>query len=107
VATSARLVSDLGRIAREAEAKAALIVDKTAHDIEAGAKAVAPVDTGHLRASIKAESHGPLEAEVRVGAEYGIYVEQGTRHMAPQPYLHPAAEAAREGFEQATRQVFE
>lgn len=33
-----------------------------------------------------------LQAEVRVGAEYAIYLELGTVHMAARPFLLPAAE---------------
>ncbi len=49
-----------------------------------------PVDTGRLRQSLAAEvSDGTL----RVGStdvEYSTYVELGTRHQRPQPYLRPA-----------------
>lgn len=83
------------------------VVQKVAHDIEGGAKQRAPVDTGHLRNSIQAQRTGDAEAEVTVGAEYAGYVEYGTRHMAAQPYLTPAAEEQREPFEQAMRQLVE
>jgi HK97 gp10 family phage protein len=57
--------------------------------IEADAKAAAPVLTGHLRDSIEHEVDGDT---LRVGSnvEYAVYQEEGTRHMAPQPYLRPA-----------------
>ena len=50
---------------------------------------------------------GPTHWQVRAGAEYGIYVEMGTRHMAAQPYLTPAAEFVRAGFLRAMRTVVE
>lgn len=43
---------------------------------------LAPVDTGQLRNSIKTKSQVTqegAEAQVFVGAEYGVYVEFGTR----------------------------
>lgn len=56
------------------------------------------IDTGRLRASIIALPirHGKLPA-VRVGSgvEYAFYVHEGTRHMAPNPYLRDALPAAR------------
>ena len=99
------------------------VVVKTAMDIQAGAASSAPVDTGFLRNSIYTvtpdgssygQSGGPTHkdsyllpevgpaeettAYVAVGANYGIYVEMGTRHMAAEPYFYPAVEAARQPF---------
>lgn len=100
----------------------AQLVVKAAFDVEAMAKDLAPVATGHLKSSIyvvpgKGEStygqgvegDGELlpevekpksdqEAAVAVGAAYGIYVEMGTRFAGSQPYLMPAAEAMRGPF---------
>jgi hypothetical protein len=41
-----------------------------------------------------------------VGAEYGIFQELGTRFMSAQPFLAPAAEAARPDFERAVKAAF-
>jgi HK97 gp10 family phage protein len=101
------LSNDLGKIAAGMEAKAGRIVRKAALDIQGNAQVRAPVDTGNLRASIIAREVGPTHWQVRVGAEYGIYVEMGTRHMAAQPYLTPAAEFVRAGFLRAMRTVVE
>lgn len=102
------LSNDLGKIADGMEDKASQFVRKAALDIQAGAQVRAPVDTGALRASIQAvQASGPLHWQVRVGVEYGIYVEMGTRHMAAQPYLGPAAEAVRSDFLRAMRTVVE
>ncbi|MBO0826211.1 MAG: HK97 gp10 family phage protein [Streptosporangiales bacterium] len=64
---------------------------KTAHDIEADAKALCPVDTGYLRSSITADI-GDMDAEIGPTANYGAYVEFGTSRMGPQPYMMPAAD---------------
>lgn len=78
------------------------VVQKTALDIQAGAQQRAPVDTGFLKNSIHTEpGESDLEAQIVVGADYGIYQEFGTRFMPPHPYLIPAVEAARPGFEAA------
>lgn len=67
------------------------------------AQAACPVDTGKLKASIHQEMradgmavqiHADAKAEGADGREedytYAGYVELGTRHMAPQPYLRAA-----------------
>lgn len=65
----------------------------TADAIRDSAKANAPVVTGYLKDSIESNSLAiGYEAEVTVGAEYGIYVEFGTRFMAAEPFLGPAFE---------------
>ncbi len=44
-------------------------------------------------------------AYVAVGAEYGIYLEFGTRYMPAKPYFYPAVEHARAGFESALSRI--
>lgn len=53
------------------------------------AKAMCPVDTGTLQASISAASSAS-SASVGAGAGYAAYVEFGTCKMAAQPFLVPA-----------------
>lgn len=67
------------------------------------ARAACPVDTGALKASVYTRMRDD-GAAVRIGADakarsgdgavldytYALYVEMGTRHMAPQPFLRPA-----------------
>jgi HK97 gp10 family phage protein len=47
-----------------------------------------------LKWSIKPMSLGKLKWKVIVGADYGFYVEYGTRYMAAQPFFRPAAGSA-------------
>jgi HK97 gp10 family phage protein len=67
------------------------------------ARAACPVDTGKLKGSIHVvmredgmavQIHADAKAEDRNGGDldytYAGYVEEGTRHMAPQPYLRPS-----------------
>lgn len=95
----------LGSIALGMEGKAAEIIQKTAFDLQSRAQLYAPVDTGNLRASIQAKEVTKLHWQVIVGAEYGAYVEFGTRFMAAQPYLIPAADQVRDSFIQAMKRV--
>lgn len=92
---------NIGRVAAAAAAAAGLAVAKAAHDIEARAKNAAPVDTGFLKSSIRADQEGPFTWRVDVQAEYGGYVEFGTSRMAARPYFTPAVEFVRPSFIQA------
>lgn len=115
----------LPQISEQLARAASQIVRKAAFDIQARAASTAPVDTGLLRSSIYVEtsdssSYGrgvtgdkgdmlpevspPQDdqtAIVAVGANYGLYVEMGTRHSPAQPYLVPAVMAIKESFERA------
>jgi hypothetical protein len=71
----------------------ALVLRKSAHDVEATGKTFCPVDTGNLRNSIGSDfTGGPLSMEAAIGptADYGSYVEYGTSRMAPHAYMGPA-----------------
>jgi len=92
------LYNHFPKIAANMHDKVPKIVAKATLDIEAGAKVRAPVDTGFLRASITSRKVTDEHWRVIVGADYGIYVEMGTRYMAAQPYLGPAVDAVRSGF---------
>lgn len=96
------------QIAARLEDMADRVTAKTAGDIEARAKAnvrssgrrhVHPpadghawmIDTGALLNSIAARRLAPGLWAVEVGQEYGAYFEFGTRYMAADPFLFPAA----------------
>ncbi len=104
------LAADLGTVPKVSGQLAKLAVKKTAKDIEATAKTLAPVDTGNLRSSIKTSdlrgvTQGSPGAEVRASANYAIYQELGTSRMAPQPFMSPAADKHGPAFEQAMAQL--
>lgn len=103
-----------GRLAQLLPEKVGVVVRKTALDIEADAKAHAPIDSGNLQNSIGSNVSG-TEGEVFVGADYGPYVEFGhaqqpgryvpaigkrlVRDFVPgKPFFFPAVERARPGF---------
>lgn len=105
-----RLVVDLNRVGGQVGAEASMIVRKTALDIEATAKAFAPVDTGALRNSIGHDitgdgRFGAVEAEIGPTVEYGPYVEFGTSRMAPSAYMGPALDRHSPGFVAALEQL--
>lgn len=94
----------LRELATKAPRVAADVIRATVADIEADARQRVPVDTGALRDSIKGRVINQQSGEVTAGGgdvDYAGYVEYGTVKMAAQPYMHPAADAARPRFEAA------
>jgi hypothetical protein len=105
------------------------VLKASAHNVQGGAQARAPVDTGFLKNSIyvvpgkynrpvplrkgqRAFRKLPLPTRpllyyVAVGAMYGWFLEYGTTKMEARPYLIPAVEAERRGFNQAINAIKE
>lgn len=102
----ARLAADLTKAAGTAQRKAGVAIRKSAFDVQRIAQQRAPVDTGALRSSIGVDlSFGSLQAVIGPTVDYAPYVEHGTRHQAPQPYMQPAADAVIPGLTQALEQL--
>ena len=106
-ALGSRLESAAGRVGSAASAA----LRKTASDIEADAKTLAPVASietsgyvgGNLRNSISTTitgdgRFGAMSAEIGPSADYGIYQEYGTSVMAAQPYMGPAFDRRAPGY---------
>lgn len=85
------------------------IVEKTALDMEGGMKtrivAQGAVDTGFLLNSVQARKVGPGHWRVTVGADYGIYVDQGTRFMPARPFFYPTVAEVGAEFIAAMRRI--
>lgn len=83
---------ELDRIARGLNTNTRKVIEGLAFEVEAGAKQLAPVDTGAMRASIftEIEQEGPVVARVGPSVEYAPYVELGTWKMGARPFLVPA-----------------
>lgn len=97
--------NDFPKIKAGMEQRSGQIVRKAALDIAAGAMRRAAVDTGFLRSSIQARKLGRSHWEVVVGAEYGVYLEYGTRFMGAQPFFFPALAEVRPQFVEAMRRI--
>ena len=106
----AALAVEIGSATGTLGAKAAVALRKTAYDIEADAKALAPVDTGTLMNSISTSvtgdgRFGSMVAEIGPTVDYAGFVEHGTSRMAPQPYMRPAFDRRAPGLEKAFEQL--
>ena len=81
------------------------VVTKTAYQIEATSKSLAPVSTGNLRRSIttniKDDGEESIVAEVGTNVEYAIHVEYGTSKQSAQPFLNSAYLQHKDKFEKA------
>lgn len=82
-----------------------LTVRRTAFFLEGRMKQLAPVDTGFLRNSITTQQLAEATWSVTVGAEYGFWVNYGTRKMRAQPFFEPAIEAARAFYEDQINRI--
>lgn len=80
----------LPAVIRAVDPSAAKMVEKITEDIAAGAGATAPIATGALAASYKADTEG-LKGQAGSNIEYAPYVEYGTINSSAQPHLVPAA----------------
>lgn len=85
----------LAGISGHIEAAMAGILKRSAEYTADLARGLAPVDSGRLRDGIRVEAYGGTGAAVISAAAHSAMVEYGTSRMPPQPYLLPAAEAAR------------
>lgn len=65
------------------------LLKRLGEEVAADAKAACPVRTGKLRESIDSRVDGE-SAVVFSDVPYAAYVEEGTRHMAAEPYFRPA-----------------
>jgi HK97 gp10 family phage protein len=63
--------------------------EASARDTERGAKRLAPIDTGKLWQSIKAERQNSYWWTITAFIHYARWVEFGTSRMMAQPFLFP------------------
>jgi HK97 gp10 family phage protein len=62
-----------------------------------------PVDTGHLKSTIKVDKTSELMGSIDASAEYAGFVERGTSRMRAQPYMAPAFEQIKRDAPEAIR----
>lgn len=94
------------RLEREREIKGNLQkgMKKAVEIVKNQAKADVPVRTGKLQKSItgKVQSKGNnIIGRVEVGEFYAHFIEFGTQHSSPQPFLFPAVEKKRNEIREA------
>jgi HK97 gp10 family phage protein len=96
------LAVDFDRWATGLDEKTGAVVRKAAFDIEAHAKANAPVDTGFLRNSIVTRitsSNAMVQsAQVVAEASYAVFQEWGTARSAPRLFLTRAVDTVEPSF---------
>lgn len=95
------LAHDLSTQAGKIGGTVAVVVRKTAFDIETDAKSLAAVDTGYMRSTIGVDTTvTPTTATAVIGptANYAPFVELGTSRMAPQPFMGPATDKRLPGY---------
>lgn len=95
----ASLQSRLPQIAAELRPRVSAAVKEAAERVAQDARQRAPVQTGALRDSIRAERTDAAQYTVIAGdkdAFYAPFVEFGTSRTAPRPFMVPAAEANRD-----------
>lgn len=105
------VMNDFPKIIAGMESRAGIYVRKAAIDMEAAMKRrivqQGAVDTGFLLNSVQASKVGRSHWRVVVGAEYGLYVDQGTRHMAARPFFFPAIGEVSPSFRAAMATIVE
>jgi len=62
--------------------------------------------TGYLRSTIFFSAAGELEYSFGASADYALFVEMGTRFMAPHPFIRPSLESYTTEFLEAIVQGF-
>lgn len=92
-------------------ARGAVVLRASTLRVEAVAKLFCPVDTGHLKGSIGPPEFvgdgrsGRAEGVVTAHASYSSYVNDGTRNMAPQPFMGPALDRVGPEFAAAVEKI--
>lgn len=97
-----KVTSHVDEVKDALEHQVALALSKVGFSAEDHVKALAPVDTGRLRASI---THLVDDRSVTIGTnvEYAKYQEAGTSRMKAQPFLEPGISNNMEEFKEIIR----
>ena len=78
---------------------------QTAARAQSNIRTVGAIDTGFMINSTRARRVRPLRWTIGTAADYGVYIEYGTRYVSPRPWLGPAMRDARRTFERLARSV--
>lgn len=100
----------LDRLTAQLLPRARRLVRQAAEEGAAGARRRAPVRTGRLARSYRAErdtaDSSGLTYSVVSDVDYASFVELGTSRMAPRPHLTPAMEEIRARFGDLMSELF-
>ncbi len=96
---------ELDKLADSLNMETDRVIASAAFQVEAEAKARAPVDTGALKNSIHTEPKGNKIYWVADGVEYGIYQEFGTHRMSAHPFMMPAVEKVRKQLDKMFAEI--
>ena len=99
-----RLNARIGALEKRLHAGAARAVENAARTVRDDVRSYAPVETGRLRDSIRAEAAGE-SAKVTTDCPYAACVEFGTSDAAPQPFMTPAAGGCRTEFVREMKEI--
>lgn len=81
------------------------LVKSTTLSVEADAKNLAPVDTGHLRRNIVSTMEDEFTGIVTSNSEYGMHVEFGSSKTPAQPYFMPAYDKHAKDFNKKMKKI--
>lgn len=105
-----KFVSNVSTVKSALQAKKNMALEIIGGKAESYAKKLCPVDTGNLRNSITHQQYDDNTEMIGTSVEYAPYVELGHRkpnggHVAPKPYLRPAAENHSEEYKAILKSV--
>lgn len=83
----------------------AKVAIQMANRAQSNIRAVGAIDTGFMINSTRARKVKDLTWTVGTAADYGVYIEYGTRFASPRPWLTPAMRDARKTFGQIASAV--
>lgn len=98
------------KLSAEVESRVRALVKKTAANVKRDAQDKAPVLTGGLRRSISRRTIARgLAARVGTRAPHAAVIEFGAprRNLRPRPFLFPALDRGREGFQRELLDIVE
>jgi len=105
-----KITSNIKEVINGLQDKKKIALEIIGGKAESYAKRLCPVDTGNLRNSITHQQFDENTEIIGTNVEYAPYVELGHRkpnggHVAPKPYLRPAAENHSEEYKAILKSV--
>lgn len=83
-----------------------LLARQTAAQAQQNIRTVGAIDTAFMINTTAARRVKELTWSVGTAADYGVYIEYGTRFVSPRPWLGPAMQGARSTLEKLLKATF-